>query len=91
MFGALEVTVIALVLGFSVYTIVNGVAGKGNRRGAPPLLRGLMLVWLAISLAVLVLESLDGFPHGDHVFMAVVFAILALLAVLGRGRKQVRE
>jgi hypothetical protein len=82
MINAIVVVAVALGLGFSIYTIAYGVAGPGKRRGAPPLLRGLILVWLAISLAVFVLVWLGGFQHADQKIVVVVFAILGLLAVL---------
>jgi hypothetical protein len=85
MFGLLTKLVIAFGLGFTVYTIANGVAGGGDRRGAPPFLRGLMLIWLAISLATLVLVWLSGFERSDWIILIVVFGILAALAALDRG------
>jgi hypothetical protein len=91
MSGALTIVVIALGLGFTVYTIANGVAGQGNRRGAPPLLRGLFLVWLAISLATFVLIWLGGFQHGDRIVLLVVFGILAALAALDHGVARMRR
>ena len=90
MLNALVVFLVAGGLGFSIYTIANGVAGKGTRRGAPPLLRGLLLVWLAICLTALVLTWLAGFDHGDLLGLVVMFAVLGLLAVFDHASARKR-
>jgi hypothetical protein len=88
--GAVWTTIVALGIGLTVFTIANGVAGPGNRRGAPPFLRGLTLVWLAISLAMFVLGWLDGFQRSDRILLLVMFGIVAALAALDRGVAHLR-
>jgi hypothetical protein len=90
--NGIVIVVVALGLGFSLYTIANGVAGPPERRrGAPPVLRGLMLAWLALSLATLVLVGLGGFQHSDLKVLVVVFTILGLLAVFGHSSTRNRR
>jgi hypothetical protein len=62
----------------------RGYAAGGGVTGSP--LRLVVLIWLAISVAMVVLVSLDNFFRWDNLLLlAVVWAILAVLWLADRG------
>lgn len=67
-----------------VHAARRGYALTGGLTGSP--LRAVVLVWLAISVAMVVLVSLDNLFRWDNLLLlAVVWAILAVVWLADRG------